>query len=177
MAAFDNMLSVLYHCYRLLVCDFNNKYKTCQWISKNLWSRFIRSSGNCVRSYCHFSNSCGMAWKISLQSPFAIGCVSPCHSSLTHHIDMVLYIGWPFWWIKNVSELKDILENIQPVFIFYSKVLAGKWQLPEVKSYGWVEMTLQLPPHNVDSIQDSATQKVYVLGTMLPLHFSGFCKL
>lgn len=159
------------------MCVFSLKYKTCQWICKNLWGRFISSSSSsCVTSYCHFSNSCGMAWKTSLQGPFACF-VSPCHSSLTHHVDIVLYIGWNFWWIKNVCEVKEILENIQPVFIFYSKILATEWQLPEVRSCGWVEMTLQLPPHHVDSITDSATQKVYVLGTLLALHFNGFCKV
>lgn len=62
----------------------------------------------------------------------------PRHFSLTHHVDMVLYVGWPFWWIQNVSEVKDILENIQPVFIFYSKILAAKWQWPEVGHVaGW----------------------------------------
>ena len=47
---------------------------------------------------------------------------------------MCLYVECLIWWIKNVSEMKDILENIQPVYTFYSKVSSAKQQLQEVQA-------------------------------------------
>lgn len=75
--------------------------------------------------------------------------------------------------------MKDILQNIQPVFIFYSKVLAAKQQLQEAQARwmggDYTAVTIRACGFNSRLCHIKAV--CAWIHTLISLNFSGFCKL